>query len=285
MWYPVPLPGMWMPLFMDEYTYDSEGNRTGTVNSRYDLMSQEWVETDREERTYNEMGYLVLKVQYSWNEDSSALIIQSKDVYTYNANGDRTHRSSFGRDYITNELIGLNRTDYSRDEYGNILIYTSFVWNLILNDWVGLARYVYTYDYAFPYADLLLPFYIQHKILQYIAYAFTGAVPLKSDDEDWEQNDIFIYHYTDLEVGVNVNEITRGGLSIYPNPASDYIEIDGDLGTDAARVIMYNVSGRMVMDQVLDRGGRIPVSHLSEGIYVIRLVHGNKVKTGKVMIE
>jgi hypothetical protein len=41
----------------------------------------------------------------------------------------------------------------------------------------------------------------------------------------------------------------------------------------------------MVMNQVLDNGGRIRVGHLSQGIYVIRLVQGSKVKTGKVMIE
>ena len=35
----------------------------------------------------------------------------------------------------------------------------------------------------------------------------------------------------------------------------------------------------------LDNGGRIPVSHLSEGMYIIRIVQGSKVRTGKVLIE
>ncbi len=153
-----------------------------------------------------------------------------------------------------------------------------------MNDWVGLSRYVYTYDYTFLYADLLLPFYIQHKILQYIAYAFTGAIPLKSDEDDWEQNDVFIYYYSDLAV-TGVSDISRGELSIYPNPATDFIQVEGDLDTDLTRIMMYNVSGKMVMNQVLDRGGRIPVSHLSKGIYVIRLTQGSKVKTAKVMIQ
>ena len=48
---------------------------------------------------------------------------------------------------------------------------------------------------------------------------------------------------------------------------------------------MYDVSGKIILNQVLDRGGRIPVGHLSEGIYLIRLVQGSTVKTGKVMIE
>ena len=102
---------------------------------------------------------------------------------------------------------------------------------------------------------------------------------------EWKIIDDFTYHYTDLEVGVNVDDISRGDLSIYPNPASDYLKIEGDLDAGAARILMYNVSGKMVMNQVLHRGGRIPVSHLSEGIYVVRLVQGDKVKTAKVMIE
>jgi hypothetical protein len=81
------------------------------------------------------------------------------------------------------------------------------------------------------------------------------------------------------------DDISVGELSVYPNPASEYIQVEGDLDTGEARVMMYDVSGKMVMNQVLDRGGRIPVSHLSDGIYVVRLVQGSKVKTGKVMIE
>jgi hypothetical protein len=141
---------------------------------------------------------------------------------------------------------------------------------------------VYTYNYAGPYADLLLPFYIQHKILQYIAYGFVDNGAKKSVN-DWAQTDLFTYHYADLVV--NVPDLQGSGLSIFPNPATDYIQVEGSQSTAVARVEFYNVSGGMVMNQVLDNDGRIPVSHLSGGIYVVRIIQGSEVKTGKVMIE
>jgi hypothetical protein len=48
---------------------------------------------------------------------------------------------------------------------------------------------------------------------------------------------------------------------------------------------MYNISGTMVLNRVLDNTGRVPVSHLSEGVYIIRLLQGKAIQTGKVMIE
>jgi hypothetical protein len=140
----------------------------------------------------------------------------------------------------------------------------------------------YTYDYDFTGFDILAPFYMWAMITSYIEYVYQDPV-LKSSEE-WIKIDEFNYYYSDLAVS-GVDDIARGELSIYPNPATEYIQVEGDDLNGSARIVMYNVSGKMVMNQVLDRGGRIPVSHLSEGIYVIRLVQGDKVKTAKVMIE
>jgi hypothetical protein len=126
----------------------------------------------------------------------------------------------------------------------------------------------------------MTPLVAKHKITRRIEYMFEND-ELKSGE--WKVIDDFTYFYSDL--AVNVAEIFRGELSIYPNPATDYFQVEGDLDADEVRIVMYNVSGKMFMNQVLHRGGRIPVSHLSKGIYIIRLVQGSQVKTAKVMIE
>jgi hypothetical protein len=277
-------PDLWIPLYRIDVTYNGEGEIILRVYSDWNPADQEYVETQKEQTDFNGSGFVIFRSYSVWNEESSEFQVQTQSVYTYDANNHRTSSAYYSRDQHSGQLVGTHRTDLTPDIYGNNLAISYYVWNLILNDWVGLSRYVYTYDYAFLYADLWLPFYVQHKILQYIAYAFTGAVPLKSDEDDWEQNDLFIYYYSDLAVS-GVSDISRGELSIYPNPATDFIQVEGDLDTDPGRVMMYNVSGKMVMNQVLDHGGRIPVSHLSKGIYVIRLTQGSKVKTAKVMIQ
>ena len=282
-WYPVPFPGIWMPYSRTDYTYNAEGEITQSLNSQWDMIGGKWEETQKEDSEYNGRGYLTLRVQSEWNADSNKWIITSRQVRVYDANGYSISNAYYGWSYLLNMLVGYSFYEYTRDEDGNVLSYTDYIWDLILAAWVGNFRYVYTYDYNFAGFDILAPFYMWQMITSYIEYVYLGGT-LKSSEE-WVESDAFTYHYSDLEVGVSVAELTGGELSIYPNPATDYIQVTGDELNVGARIVMYNVSGRMVMNQVLDRGGRIPVSHLSDGIYLIRLVQGSKVKTGKVMIE
>ena len=274
---------IWVEMTMSDYTFNSNGNRTSTDTYKKDLMSDEWMLSYMEIRTYNDKNSLTSSIESAWNEDSAKLIVQNKRLVTYDANGSMTSDAYYGLDFLTNILIGWWRVDYTRDDDGNVLTFTDFLWMVALNDWVPDSRLEYTYDYDFTGFDILAPFYMWAMITSYIEYEYQDPV-LKSSEE-WVRIDEFIYHYSDLEVGVSVDDLSGGELSIYPNPATEYIQVEGDLGAHATRILMYNVSGKIVMNQVLDNGGRIPVSHLSEGIYVIRLVQGDKVKTAKVMIE
>jgi hypothetical protein len=273
----------WVEMSKSDYTFNSDGFRTSTNTYNKDMISGEWMQSYMEVRTYNDKNYLTSSIDSYWNEDSAKLIVQSKQELTYDANGSMTSSAYYGWDYLLNILTGYWRVDYTRDDDGNVLTFTEFLWMASMNDWVPKSRLDYTYDYDFTGFDILAPFYMWAMITSYSEYVYQD--PVSKSSQEWIKIDEFIYYYSDLEVGVSVADLSVGELSIYPNPAADYIQVEGDLDTDAARVVMYNVSGKMVMNQVLDRGGRIPVSHLSEGIYVIRLVQGDKVKTAKVMIE
>ena len=248
------------------------------------MIGEKWDETRKEENTYNGTGYVTLSITSEWDAGSSMWVITSRREHIYDPiTGFLLSNIYFHWNYVHNMLVGYSRTDYEHDTHGNNLSYTYFIWDLILSAWAESIRNVYTYDYNFSGYDILAPWYMWQMITSYITYGYQAGT-LKST-ADWVETDAFTYHYTDLEVGVSTADISRGDLSIYPNPATEYIQVEGDELASGARIVMYNVSGRMVMNQVLHRGGRIPVSHLSEGIYVIRLVQGSKVKTGKVMIE
>jgi hypothetical protein len=241
------------------------------------------VEDSKEENTYNDRGILTSRKRSEWNPDSNKYILMFRWEQTYDENGWVLTSVTYFWDYQRNRLYGSSRTETTYDEYGNTPSVTTYAWDTTKNDWIGQQRLVYTFDYAYEADELFEPFGMRrHKITNLTEYAYEGVAELKSDE--WIKFDEFIYHYSDLAVS-GVADLSWGELSIFPNPATDYIQVEGDLGTDVARVFIYNVSGRIVMNQVLDNGGRIPVSHLSEGIYVIRLVQGDKVKTAKVMIE
>ena len=70
----------------------------------------------------------------------------------------------------------------------------------------------------------------------------------------------------------NVVEISSETLSVYPNPATDVIYIEG---AENEMVSIYDATGRLVMQQVYT--GQLNVSTLPKGVYAV--------KSGKGMIK
>ncbi len=76
-------------------------------------------------------------------------------------------------------------------------------------------------------------------------------------------------------VGIN-ERYTTTGLRLYPNPASDYVAIEGkDKVYYAADVELYSSYGTLTGTPVLLSGNRINIKELKPGLYFL------KVKTGK----
>ena len=70
----------------------------------------------------------------------------------------------------------------------------------------------------------------------------------------------------------NVVEISSETLSVYPNPATDILYLDG---VDNEMVSIYDAMGRLVMQQVYN--GNLDVSTLATGVYAV--------KTGKGIVK
>lgn len=68
----------------------------------------------------------------------------------------------------------------------------------------------------------------------------------------------------------NVVEISSETLSVYPNPATDVIYIEG---AENEMVRVYDATGRLVMQQVYN--GNLDVSGLAKGVYAVKT--GNQI--------
>lgn len=85
------------------------------------------------------------------------------------------------------------------------------------------------------------------------------------------------------------NVLSNASLSVFPNPASDYInlDIDFDEATDAS-VFITDVSGRLVKSQnlgtITKERATIDVSDLAAGTYMVRLSTNEGFKVQRVVI-
>ena len=75
-------------------------------------------------------------------------------------------------------------------------------------------------------------------------------------------------------ITANNNQHTYGTLRIYPNPASDYLELIKNT-TGSEQLSIYSLAGICVYQQLYE-SGRINISTLKAGIYIVRI--GNNVE-------
>ena len=69
------------------------------------------------------------------------------------------------------------------------------------------------------------------------------------------------------------NNLVKNGFSIYPNPASDILNIKGDVEIDNASI--FDLSGRTI--QTLKNSAKlIDVSNLQSGVYILELTSNNQ---------
>lgn len=93
--------------------------------------------------------------------------------------------------------------------------------------------------------------------------------------------DMGAYEFGTIPVPVSVNNVTTKGLSIYPNPATDAINISAP---EKVRAIVLSIDGRKMIEQ--DNATRIDMKALSEGTYILQLINkdGIIVETEKVIM-
>lgn len=106
---------------------------------------------------------------------------------------------------------------------------------------------------------------------------------------DYQDNrNPFIDHpeYVDMIWGTGTSTIDtedKSKLILYPNPACDFIVLD--IGSNNAVVELYDVFGKTVLSQELPASKQISVSQLQKGIYIYKVIQGDKTFGGKIVIE
>ena len=82
-----------------------------------------------------------------------------------------------------------------------------------------------------------------------------------SDTVDWIDNRLNVLSITNTELTT---------LSIYPNPASDVLRIEG-YNLASINVAVYDAIGKSIIKQTLTHGETLDVSELATGIYTIKI--------------
>lgn len=83
---------------------------------------------------------------------------------------------------------------------------------------------------------------------------------------------------------VNVPEIEKNNLTVYPNPATNKFTVD--LGNDEkANIQLFNLVGQQVYNETITGSAQVNVSNLHSGVYMLKVNQNGKVTTTKVVVK
>lgn len=77
------------------------------------------------------------------------------------------------------------------------------------------------------------------------------------------------------EVGIGENELEK--IEIYPNPAQDFVNIDIPTNYQKPQLSIYNLTGQLISQSPITSNQPIPISKLSNGLYLFVIQSGDKV--------
>lgn len=96
-----------------------------------------------------------------------------------------------------------------------------------------------------------------------------------TNDSKSKDDNRFEVIFSDKSSGLNEsNSMINTTLSVYPNPATDVLNISLSNGTTIETVNIYNVSGKLVNNIKLN-GNQIDISQLNNGVYMVEVLTPN----------
>ncbi|MGO3689218.1 MAG: T9SS-dependent M36 family metallopeptidase [Psychroflexus halocasei] len=103
----------------------------------------------------------------------------------------------------------------------------------------------------------------------------------------YDQTEAFDLPPSDLlNCTLNNESFNKSDFKIFPNPTQSHFEIDfGQLNFEKVNVQIYDINGREILSQEASESQRINISHLSSGVYFVKMKNGSKTTTKKLIVQ
>ena len=108
-----------------------------------------------------------------------------------------------------------------------------------------------------------------------MALAFLNKIKFNANISAWDTGNVT--NMSNILSGVD--DQNQLDISIYPNPTSDMLNIDGNY--TQLKVVIYNVLGKEILNKSIINN--IDISHLDNGVYILQLLDGLKLITRKII--
>jgi hypothetical protein len=220
-----------------------------------------------------------------WDYFDSVLVPNTKIESSYNANDDLTEGIMYGWHQTDSVLAPLYRYEYTYHADRNLTSEIDYNWYETDSIWAPENKTILTFDNTYTFNDLFLPYYYSYGgNNSYFRHKITLSISSEYINADWVLSDKTKLYYSPLGPTGIYENITTNGLKVFPNPATDFVTFELENISQSATLELYNIQGKKVLAHSVENSP-ISVSNLSPGLYLYKVIDGESVKTGKLIIK
>lgn len=289
----------WIKANYVEYTYDQNGNIATRKNynrvAGYELGgTYKYTYNERNQILHTELemgGIIYQTIDYTYNQDNlmATETWGNYNGYTIATSAKRTYFYTDGRlTLVSDSAMSDNgysweydgKEEYQYDAAGNCTQFSSF------------DRTAETERRVYEFSDLTLDqtLFPDHPELER-PYRYDNANAYIV--EHWWAADVdhrlqyvldYNYTYTDINLGI-ANTESSLNVSVCPNPASDYITIQG-LDNAPASIQIFDAASRMIANQqVCGANASVSIQGFAAGNYIVRITQQGRTSTQKLIVK
>ncbi|MFA8450996.1 MAG: T9SS type A sorting domain-containing protein [Bacteroidales bacterium] len=238
------------------------------------------------EYKYNEKGLETEHINFVWEDN--ALQKTSKVEIKYSENNTITIDSLLT--YPVEEKWKIvNRVEKKFDANQNVISLNTSEKLFDNNNPIQLTeRISATYDNDVKTKDIIFPV----KFAGYNEIGYQHPINnkiLKAKKEHyydgvWKEYDHYTYYYSNTENNVGITPTAKElTINFFPNPASDFINIETSKSIIGATLSICDLKGRVLFQQENFKGGQVNIRHFTKGFYICSLTKGNIVYKKKLL--
>ncbi len=296
-----------------EYSYNANKSCILDQYSVWDKTLNKWVITTKTDISYDENNQLLLSYEFDWSSSDNKWILKVKTdyvnsyaasgklsgviiytnstnglytqkyEYTYNTNGNLTTVISYA--YISYNWVKGGKEEFVYDSNGNVITINSYLWDTsssISSYWaLETKNSELKYNNNYTIDQLLVPFYyFTNRSILPTDFKLKSMVTSQSYYDFLKK-----YYYSPMQVtGITDNLALK--VSIYPNPTSDYLNINWSGNQPQMNVEFYDITGKQVLNQLVNNNSKLSIQGFNKGLYLIKLSdNGKMIETRKIIIE
>jgi hypothetical protein len=302
----------WITVAKEEFTYTASGDIKQITSYNFEGGTGQWVIVHKSVNTYNQPSVLFTTTGYLWDNGLSQWIPNHKEEYAYHVNGKVAGQTYFSWNSSLKEWMYLNRAEFTFDESGNQLVkYYSvsedgtdqwipsskneaayddnanmneskyYYWDKVRSAWALSYKDTYLWDLTLNRSEIMLPAYFPTENFN---SRLTGMIfhAWNPDSGSWSYQGQGFLYYSEASAS-GVPDIRMPRARIFPNPATDHLQVESPGNHLPYIVELYDNQGRLAIRKELTGNEQISLENLAAGPYLYKILLNGQTQVGKII--